>query len=84
MRQNADRKIRIPHRIKGVNSLKLFDLMKNIPFTGEIENLEISQVTSDSRQITPGCLFVCISGARFDGHSVAGQALEEGARRSGM
>ena len=79
MRQNADRKIRIPHRIKGVNSLKLFDLMKNIPFTGEIENLEISQVTSDSRQITPGCLFVCISGARFDGHSVAGQALEEGA-----
>lgn len=57
--------------------MKLFDLMKNIPFTGEIENLEISQVTSDSRQITPGCLFVCISGARFDGHSVAGQALEE-------
>ena len=56
--------------------MKLFDLMKNIPFTGEIENLEISQVTSDSRQITPGCLFVCISGARFDGHSVAGQALE--------
>ena len=36
-------------------------------------------MTSDSRQITPGCLFVCISGARFDGHSVAGQALEEGA-----
>ena len=59
--------------------MKLFDLMKNVPFTGITENLEISRVTSDSRQITPGCLFVCIAGARFDGHSAAEQVLKEGA-----
>lgn len=46
---------------------------------GITENLEISRVTSDSRQITPGCLFVCIAGARFDGHSAAEQVLKEGA-----
>lgn len=74
-----DKKRSIPHHIKGVNSLKLFDLMKNVPFTGITENLEISRVTSDSRQITPGCLFVCIAGARFDGHSAAEQVLKEGA-----
>ena len=59
--------------------MKLFDLMKDIPFTGSLENLEIERVTSDSRQITPGCLFICITGARFDGHTAARQALEEGA-----
>ncbi|MCI9406134.1 MAG: UDP-N-acetylmuramoyl-L-alanyl-D-glutamate--2,6-diaminopimelate ligase [Oscillospiraceae bacterium] len=59
--------------------MKLFDLMRDIPFSGNLENLEIGQLTSDSRQITPGCLFVCIAGARFDGHTAARQALEEGA-----
>ncbi|MDD3193083.1 MAG: UDP-N-acetylmuramoyl-L-alanyl-D-glutamate--2,6-diaminopimelate ligase [Oscillospiraceae bacterium] len=59
--------------------MKLFDLMNGIPFQGNLENREIGMVTSDSRQITPGCLFVCIAGARFDGHTAARQVLADGA-----
>jgi len=59
--------------------LNLYALMKDVPYKGKIADLPISRVTSDSRQITPGCLFICIEGARFDGHSVAEKVLHQGA-----
>lgn len=37
------------------------------------------RVTTDSRAITPGCLFFAFKGATFDGNSFAPQALEQGA-----
>ncbi|MBQ7543069.1 MAG: UDP-N-acetylmuramoyl-L-alanyl-D-glutamate--2,6-diaminopimelate ligase [Clostridia bacterium] len=40
---------------------------------------EISTITDDNRRITPGCLFVCIAGSRFDGHDAAQDALRSGA-----
>ncbi len=43
------------------------------------KEVEITALTSDSRQIRPGCLFVCIKGGKFDGHTAAPQALAEGA-----
>ena len=36
-------------------------------------------VTTDSRAITPGCLFFAFKGASFDGNAFAPQALEQGA-----
>lgn len=36
-------------------------------------------VTTDSRQITPGCLFFAFKGETFDGNAFAPQALEQGA-----
>ena len=36
-------------------------------------------VTTDSRAITPGCLFFAFKGERFDGNAFAPQALEQGA-----
>lgn len=36
-------------------------------------------VTTDSRKITPGCLFFAFKGATFDGNAFAPQALEQGA-----
>ena len=39
----------------------------------------ISHVCTDSRAVTPGCLFVCIEGERFDGHDFAEEALRRGA-----
>ena len=36
-------------------------------------------VTTDSRSITPGCLFFAFKGASFDGNAFAPQALEQGA-----
>ena len=37
------------------------------------------RVTTDSRAITPGCLFFAFRGATFDGNAFAPQALEQGA-----
>lgn len=41
---------------------------------------EFTDVTTDSRAIVPGCLFVALKGERFDGHRFVAQALQEGAR----
>ena len=40
---------------------------------------EVSLVTTDSREVRPGCIFVAFPGERFDGHDFAAKALEEGA-----
>ena len=40
---------------------------------------EITAVTTDSRTVTPGCLFAAIPGERVDGHSFIAQSLEKGA-----
>ena len=41
---------------------------------------EISSLTTDSRRACPGSLFVCISGARSDGHDYARSAYDRGCR----
>lgn len=43
------------------------------------ENVEITEVTIDTRQVTPGCLFVALKGERFDGHDFAEDAIAAGA-----
>lgn len=40
---------------------------------------EVSGVVYDSRRTCEGCLFVCIRGASFDGHTFAAEAAEKGA-----
>ena len=42
-------------------------------------NVEFARVETDSRKLTPGCLFVALKGANFDGHAFAAKALEQGA-----
>ena len=39
----------------------------------------VERVTTDSRDIRPGDLFVALKGERFDGHAFVGQALAAGA-----
>jgi UDP-N-acetylmuramyl pentapeptide synthase len=39
----------------------------------------INKITIDSRDVTAGCLFVCIEGDNFDGHDFAEQAAKSGA-----
>ena len=36
----------------------------------------ISAVVSDSRSVLPGAVFVCISGAQFDGHEFIEEAIQ--------
>lgn len=42
-------------------------------------DLSLDAVTTDTRKLTPGCLFVALKGERFDAHDFAEQAKEGGA-----
>ena len=44
-----------------------------------IKNKEALTVTTDSRKITPGCIFVALKGEHFDGNQFVEQALADGA-----
>lgn len=43
------------------------------------QSLTIDAVTTDTRQLTPGCLFVALKGERFDAHDFADKAKAGGA-----
>lgn len=45
---------------------------------GELSS-EVTAVVNDSRKLEPGCMFICIKGASFDGHTFAAEAAEKGA-----
>ncbi|MDD4460756.1 MAG: UDP-N-acetylmuramoyl-tripeptide--D-alanyl-D-alanine ligase [Eubacteriales bacterium] len=45
----------------------------------ECLHLLFNDIVTDSRRITPGCLFIALRGARYDGHEFAGEALRQGA-----
>ncbi|MDO5560154.1 MAG: UDP-N-acetylmuramoyl-L-alanyl-D-glutamate--2,6-diaminopimelate ligase [Oscillospiraceae bacterium] len=55
--------------------MKLYDLMKSLTQV-DFEDCEVSCITDDSRNIKEGCVFVCVKGASFDGHSAAAKASE--------
>ena len=42
--------------------------------------LDITEIVTDSRKASEGCLFVCIAGSRSDGHSFIGEAIRKGAK----
>lgn len=56
-------------------------LLENLEFTCERGSLDrqVSAVVYDSRKVQEGCLFVCIEGANFDGHSAASEIARKGA-----
>ncbi len=60
--------------------MKLSDLLKKVHVLSVYTDTEITAVTDDSRKVTPGCVFVCIVGEKFDGHTFALSAMESGAK----
>lgn len=59
----------------------LSELLKEISYecvSGTLEK-EITDVIYDSRKVTDGCLFICIPGAKVDGHRFAADAVRSGA-----
>ncbi len=61
-----------------MNKVTLYELCPEAKDCG-IENTEITSVTDDTRSVCKGSVFVCIKGARFDGHNAAKEMLEKGA-----
>lgn len=66
-----------------MQALTLRQLLEAVNGTllGDFDDLDAQavQVSTDSRNITPGCLFIPLEGERFDGHSFIQAALEAGA-----
>ena len=61
--------------------MKLENLLQEIDYKvlqGSLQT-EITQVVYDSRKVTEGCLFICIEGAKFDGHDFAVEMAEKAA-----
>lgn len=58
----------------------LSELLKGIKILSEYEDREITDVTDKTLKISEGCAFVCVVGARFDGHSFAENAINQGAK----
>ncbi|MFT5699691.1 MAG: murE/murF fusion protein [Desulforhopalus sp.] len=62
-------------------------LLSGVPYTGvmnvdqsDLGSIFVSEVTVDSRQVTPGTLFIALPGVGVDGHSFVEQAVNCGAR----
>lgn len=58
--------------------MKLYDLIKGIANTN-IPDREIVSITDNSNHIEKDCIFVCVKGGSFDGHSKAQEAVNMGA-----
>ena len=66
-----------------MEALTLRQLLEAVNGTllGDFNDLDASvvEVSTDSRNIAPGCLFIPLEGERFDGHSFINPSLEAGA-----
>ena len=45
-----------------------------------VKNKGATAVVSNSNNVVPGSVFVCLKGYKTDGHDYAGQAIQQGAR----
>ena len=77
--------IKAPEAIAGVsermNTMKCIQLLEGLSYKclqGDV-NAEVSAVVNDSRKLAEGCMFICIKGASFDGHTFAEEAAKKGA-----
>ena len=61
--------------------MKLRELLREITVLSVSADLEqeITDITNDSRAVTPGCVFVAVKGLTVDGHKYIPQAVEKGA-----
>ena len=68
--------------------MKLIELISDIYIEEELrtgisnkllDDLEITDICSDSRRVRPGSLFVCLNGRKNDGHNYIDRAVSQGA-----
>lgn len=67
-------------RKEGYGYMQLHTLLQSIPLIQlPKENPEIVKIENNHKKVTEGCLFVCVKGHVFDGHTFAKEAVEKGA-----
>ncbi len=71
----------MPRRKERYRLKALKTLLENLDFTCERGNTDVpvSALVYDSRKCCPGCVFVCVEGANFDGHAFAAEMARKGA-----
>ena len=59
----------------------LDEASKVMPIKASIKNthVTVAGITDNTNDVEPGFIFVCVKGAKFDGHDVAEEMLEKGA-----
>ncbi|MBR0090438.1 MAG: UDP-N-acetylmuramoyl-L-alanyl-D-glutamate--2,6-diaminopimelate ligase [Lachnospiraceae bacterium] len=62
--------------------MQLATLLEGLTYecAGGADAIDVTAVVNDTRKVVPGCLFICITGARFDAHEKAAEAAANGAR----
>ena len=61
-----------------MKALTYKEAAKAIDSVSELDG-RFDSVCTDTRKITPNCLFIALKGENFDGHDYAAKALESGA-----
>ena len=61
--------------------MNLNQVIKNLKFKSILgnSNIEISDIIYDSRKVVRNSVFVCLTGANFDGNNFTEQAINNGA-----
>ena len=63
--------------------ISLFQLIEDLPvafsITGDPTGIQVSGIALDSRHVSPGDIFVCLSGGNTDGHQYIPNAINMGA-----
>lgn len=60
--------------------MKLSQILNGIEYSGSFDDAEIDDIVYDSRKAVFGTLFVCLVGAKSDGHNYANSAYDSGCR----
>ncbi len=61
--------------------MRLYKLLSaaGIEIPNGVSDIEISEIVTNSKKVTRGCMFVCISGLHYDGHDFIKNAVDAGA-----
>lgn len=59
--------------------MNLKKLLTDVKTNSEIPDIEITGICYDSRKVTVGCVFICLTGGAADGHNFAKSAADSGA-----
>ncbi|MBQ8014579.1 MAG: UDP-N-acetylmuramoyl-L-alanyl-D-glutamate--2,6-diaminopimelate ligase [Clostridia bacterium] len=59
--------------------MKLDLIARDLGVSVSFGEREVTFVTDNSAKVSEGCIFICIKGMHFDGHTKAAEALENGA-----
>jgi UDP-N-acetylmuramoyl-L-alanyl-D-glutamate--2,6-diaminopimelate ligase len=62
-------------------NMKLSEVVRGIDIIDRYGNMEvdINDIVYDSRKVSPGCVFICITGFKQDGHKYLEDAIKKGA-----